>query len=297
MTIKEIHNGLEKVGYISTKEIDYAVAGAINCNAPLLIEGAPGAGKTELAKAIVKMLNCPLFRLQMFEGVTAEKVLFDYDYQRQLLTIQTIQASIQKEIENKSINESIDVVKNVDFYGEQFLIKRPVLQAMTYGAKCLLLIDEIDKSSEEIEYILLQFLDEYAISIPQLGTITADVKPIVVLTSNNYRSLSDALKRRCNYLYIENKTKDEMYEIIKRKAMVSDSLADGIASAMVDLQNLNLKQTPSIDEALKFANYLYENFGDKYKDDLEYSLCTLIKNKEDLDRVKQSGVIDKLRKS
>ena len=130
-------------------------------------------------------------------------------------------------------------------------------------------------------------------TIPEYGTVKAKVKPIVFLTSNNYRSLSDALKRRCNYLYIENKTKDEMREIILKKAQVSEKLANGISECMAAIQNLHLKQTPSIAEALVWAKYLEENFGDNYEDDLEYSLCTLIKNKDDLDAIKRSNVLKK----
>lgn len=294
MTINEIHDRLVSVNYIPTKEIEFAIAGSINQNLPLLIEGAPGCGKTSLAKAVAEMLNAPLFRVQFYEGLTADKILYDYDYQRQLLTIQTIQGSIQNELKDKSITDSIEAVKDIDFYGEQFLIKRPVLQALTQEQTCVLLLDEIDKASEELEYTLLEVLDEFAMTIPQYGTVKASVKPIIFLTSNNYRMLSDALKRRCNYIYIENKSQAEMLEIIKKKACVSEKLASGVAACLGAIQKLHLKQTPSIDEAIKWAQYLEENFGDDYKDNINNSLCTLIKNKEDLDTVKRSSVLSKI---
>lgn len=296
MNVNEIHSKLKEVGYISTREIDYAVAAAINHSTPLLVEGAPGGGKTQLAKSVAKMLDCPMYRISFYEGITSDKILYDYDYQRQLLTIQAIQSSVQKELIDKNIQESIDALKDIDFYGEQFLIKRPVLQALTNDAPCVLLLDEIDKASEECEYTLLEMLDEFAITIPQFGTIKANVKPIVFLTSNNYRSLSDALKRRCNYLYIENKTKDEMFEIVKAKASVSEALARGVAECVASIQKLHLKQTPSIDEAIRWAQYLEDNFGDDYKDALEYSLCNLIKNKDDMRTVRNSTVLDNLKK-
>ena len=141
---------------------------------------------------------------------------------------------------------------------------------------------------------MLEVLDEFAMTIPQYGTIKSKMKPIIFLTSNNYRLLSDALKRRCNYLYIENKTKEEMLEIIKKKTTVSDSLACGVAECMSALQNIRLKQMPSIDEAIKWAEYLEEMFGDDLETkDLEYSLCALIKNKEDQQIVKTLNVVPK----
>ena len=287
MRINEIHENLENVGYIPTKEIDFAVSGAINQNIPLLIEGAPGCGKTSLAKAVAKMLNVPMYRVQFYEGLTADKILYDYDYQRQLLTIQTIQTAVQKELKDKNIQESIEAVKDIDFYGEQFLIKRPVLNALTQDTPCVLLLDEIDKASEELEYTLLEVLDEFSMTIPQFGTVKAECKPIIFLTSNNYRTLSDALKRRCNYLYIENKTKEEMLEIIKKKAGVAEKLAMGVAECLASLQEVKLRQTPSIDEAIKWAQYLEDNFGSNITDnDFEYSLCALVKNKQDLEIVK-----------
>lgn len=259
---------------MATNDIVFAAAGAINEQIPLLIEGAPGAGKTALAKATADILGAKLIRVQFYEGLTADKILYDYDYQRQLLTIESIKSVLSKELSDKNIEEAIDATKDIDFYGKSFLIKRPILESIMSNERCVLLLDEIDKASEEIEYTLLQFLDEFSITIPQYGTITADEDkhPIVFLTSNNYRDLSDALKRRCNYLYIENKTKEEMMEILKMKAEVSDNLANGVASCLVSIQSLNLKQMPSIDEGIKLAKYLKENFGEITEDNIDYTI-------------------------
>ena len=295
MNINEIKQGLKNVNYMASNDIIFAAAGTINEQIPLLIEGAPGAGKTALAKAVADMLCCKLIRVQFYEGLTADKILYDYDYQRQLLTIESIKSVLSKELNDKNIEEAIDVTKDIDFYGKSFLIQRPILESIMSNERCVLLLDEIDKASEEIEYTLLQFLDEFQISIPQYGTITAteDKKPIVFLTSNNYRDLSDALKRRCNYLYINNKTKEEMIEILKMKAAISDKLANGVASCLVDIQHLNLKQMPSIDEGIKWASYLQKNFGEINEDTIDYTICMLAKNNDDLQTILQSGVVKK----
>ena len=293
MKINEIQQGLKDINYIASKDIVFATAGAINEQIPLLIEDAPGAGKTALAKAVAEMLGCKLIRVQFYEGLTADKILYDYDYQRQLLTIESIKSVLSKELADKNIEQAIDVTKDINFYGKSFLIQRPILESIMSQERCVLLLDEIDKASEEIEYTLLQFLDEFSISIPQYGTITAkeDKRPIVFLTSNNYRDLSDALKRRCNYLYIQNKTKEEMIEILKMKASISPTLANGVASCLIAIQNLQLKQMPSIDEGIKWASYLQKNFGEIDENTIDYTICMLAKNQDDVEIIKKSKII------
>lgn len=293
MKINEIQQGLKDINYIASKDIVFATAGAINEQIPLLIEGAPGAGKTALAKAVAELLGCKLIRVQFYEGLTADKILYDYDYQRQLLTIESIKSVLSKELSDKNIEQAIDLTKDINFYGKSFLIQRPILESIMSQERCVLLLDEIDKASEEIEYTLLQFLDEFSISIPQYGTITAkeDKRPIVFLTSNNYRDLSDALKRRCNYLYIQNKTKEEMIEILKMKASISPTLANGVASCLIAIQNLQLKQMPSIDEGIKWASYLQKNFGEIDENTIDYTICMLAKNQDDVEIIKKSKII------
>lgn len=293
MKINEIQQGLKDINYIASKDIVFATAGAINEQIPLLIEGAPGAGKTALAKAVAELLGCKLIRVQFYEGLTADKILYDYDYQRQLLTIESIKSVLSKELADKNIEQAIDLTKDINFYGKSFLIQRPILESIMSQERCVLLLDEIDKASEEIEYTLLQFLDEFSISIPQYGTITAkeDKRPIVFLTSNNYRDLSDALKRRCNYLYIQNKTKEEMIEILKMKASISPTLANGVASCLIAIQNLQLKQMPSIDKGIKWASYLQKNFGEIDENTIDYTICMLAKNQDDVEIIKKSKII------
>ena len=293
LKLSEINEGLIKNNYIPTKQILYAVSGAINQQFPVLIEGDPGVGKTSLAKAVASMLGLPLYRVQFYEGLSADKILYDYDYQKQLLTIESIKSSLEEHLKGKTINEAINHVKDIDFYGENFLIERPILKAINGKGRCVLLLDEIDKSSEEIEYTLLEMLDEFSITIPQYGTVKCpeDMKPIVFLTSNNYREMSDALKRRCNYLFINRKTKDEIFEILKMKAGVSEDICRGVANCMAQIQKLKLKQEPSIAEAIGWAQYIQDNFDESNMSDLEYSICMLAKNKDDTEVILNSGII------
>ena len=293
LKLSEIKEGLIKNNYIPTKQILYAVSGAINQQFPVLIEGDPGVGKTSLAKAVASMLGLPLYRVQFYEGLSADKILYDYDYQKQLLTIESIKSSLEEHLKGKTINEAINHVKDIDFYGENFLIERPILKAINGKGRCVLLLDEIDKSSEEIEYTLLEMLDEFSITIPQYGTVKCpeDMKPIVFLTSNNYREMSDAMKRRCNYLFINRKTKDEIFEILKMKAGVSEDICRGVANCMAQIQKLKLKQEPSIAEAIGWAQYIQDNFDESNMSDLEYSICMLAKNKDDTEVILNSGII------
>ena len=176
------------------------------------------------------------------------------------------------------------MVKDVNFYGEQFLIRRPVLRAITSEKPVVLLIDEIDKSSEELEYALLEVLDTYSMSIPELGRkiiCREEARPLVFLTSNNYRDLSDALKRRCNYLYIRRKTGAEIAEIMQNRLQVDAGTAEAFARCLVQLQNLNLRQTPSISEGLTWASYILNHPGE----DVANSAFLLAKSRDDVDPV------------
>ena len=207
MNLTEIHEGLRNNGYISNKYIDFAVAGAMS-GTPLLVEGDPGVGKTFLAYATAKMLGLELLRVQFYDGLSYDKILYDYDYQKQLLSIQAIQGVLKASFDGKGVQESLDAAGEIDFYGRSFLIERPILKAISGKQRYVLLLDEVEKASEEIEYTLLEVLENFSITIPQYGTITCpeDMRPIVFLTSNRYRDLSQALKRRCNYLYIQQKS-------------------------------------------------------------------------------------------
>ena len=227
MTINEIRDKLKETGYIPTDDICYAVFGMLALNKPLLVEGAPGVGKTSLAKALAEVMGLPMLRLQMYDGLTKDEVLYDYDYQRQLLTLEAVKPKLNEEIKDLGINDAIKhVAGDVDFYGKEFLIPRPVLQTIDGSGRKLLLIDEIDKASEETEYMLYEYLEDYSIDIPQFGTVSCpeDQKPVVILTSNAYRELSGAMKRRCSYLYIKKKTRAEIIEVLKYRTSVDERI-------------------------------------------------------------------------
>lgn len=294
-TIEEISAGLRSAGYIPTRQISAAAAGTILHNHPLLVEGDSGVGKTSLAYAVGSMLKLPVIRVSFYEGITADKILYDYDYQKQLLTIQAIASSLQENLKNKSVSEAIDSVKDLDFYGRDFLLARPLLQSIS-GQRCVLILDELDKASEEVEYILLEFLENYSISIPQYGTIQCPkgTEPVVFLTSNNYRELSEALCRRCNFLYIPEKTRQEVEAILQEKSIASADIQKGVAQAMQEIRNIaGLNQKPSIAEAVSWADFLERERQDGMLGDLNDSVFLIAKNREDQNRIISSGIMQK----
>lgn len=290
MTLSEIKENLRKVNYIANDQIACAVSGTINRHHPLLIEGDPGTGKTFLAKAVAQMLGAELIRVQIYEGMTYDKILYDYDYQRQLLSINAMRATLEREMKDKSIEEALDYTSSINFYGKRFLIERPVLRSLTCRKPCVLLIDEIDKASEELEYTLLEVLDEFRMTIPQYGTVECiGEPPMVFLTSNSYRELSDALKRRCNYLYLTRKTEEEIKNILILQADINETLAQAVASCIAKIQNLQeLRQTPSIAEAITWAKFLQEDTEETHIKDTVYMLA---KNKDDAILLQKSSIL------
>lgn len=286
LSIREIISKLNDVDYIASPDIAYAASGTINERIPLLIEGQPGQGKTQLAKAVAKMLGLELIRVQMYDGITPDKIMYDYDYQRQLLTIEAIRSTLDGSLNGKTPEEAIQLASGIDFYGKQFLIRRPILRALTSDKPVVLLLDEVDKTSEELEYALLEVLDEFSMTIPQYGTIRCkpENRPLVFLTSNNYRELSDAMKRRCNYLYISEKTQDEIREIIKKQTNLSANVADGVAACLAELQKASLRQKPSIAEGIAWANYVTQS-TDVTGDTLKDTAFLLAKDQHDTGRV------------
>ncbi|MFQ9547761.1 MAG: AAA family ATPase [Lachnospiraceae bacterium] len=255
---------------------------AIN-GVPLLVEGDPGVGKTSFAYATAKMLDLELLRVQFYDGLSYDKILYDYDYQKQLLTIPgdpgTVGITCRKRLAGIA-----GCSGKINFYGRDFLIERPILKAISGKKRYVLLLDEVEKASEEIEYTLLEVLENFSISIPQYGTVTCpeEMRPIVFLTSNRYRDLSQALKRRCNYLYIKQKTAEELKEILQMQSSIDTEFAESVANCAKQIRSLPLKQQPSISELSEWAKYLSMLNSDELEEEtLKASLCMIAKNKED----------------
>ena len=234
---------LQEQGYITGDAVPMSVFLSLQLNKPLLVEGPAGVGKTEIAKVMANALQTDLIRLQCYEGLDATHALYEWNYQRQLLHLKMVEHNEQ------SIEE-----KEKTIFSDSFLMKRPLLKAITHHKKPVLLIDEIDRSDEEFESFLLEVLSDWQITIPELGTIRATHIPHVILTSNRTRELSEALRRRCLYLYIDYPDFDKEWLIVKNKVPHIDAkLAEQITLFMQQLRIIKLEKTPGIAETLDWA--------------------------------------------
>ena len=309
MNINDIHsrddikNLLISQQYIPSKEIIYTLYNAIKLNMPILIEGPAGTGKTEIAKVLKNALNLELIRVQCYEGLDYSKTLYEWDYPKQMLTINALQSVIKEEVDGLSLDESINSFnKSTNFFDDRFLLERPLLKSIDGRGKKVLLIDELDKSDEEFEALLLEFLGEFSVTIPEYKTIECpiDQKPIVILTSNSQRALSEALKRRCAYLYIDYPTEELESNIIEKKAKVDKEFSKKVAHAVANIRSLDkIKQKPSISESIVWAeslmmNLKVEDFVKENKNEIDLSLNMLLKNKKDIEIVKESNYLSDL---
>ncbi len=246
ITLPELKNDFNNVGYICDESTALTVFLSLELQKPLLIEGAPGVGKTEMGKVLADILDTELIRLQCYEGLDETKALYEWNYQRQLLRIQM----------NRNLEE--EQVKEDDLFSGQYLMERPLLKAIQTEERPVLLIDEVDKCDPEFEAFLFEVLSDFQVSIPELGTIKASKIPVVVLTSNNERELSDGLKRRCLYLYLDFPAVENEVQIIKAKVpAAADRLAWETARVVAQLrQHSNIRKKPSIAETLDWARAL-----------------------------------------
>lgn len=270
--INDLKTTLENADYFADEEILYALMGAIDTNLPLLIEGDPGVGKSSLAIALAKGYNIPLIRVQCYDGISPDSIMYDYDYQRMLLVVSAVRDKLNDAMKDLSVAESVQYVsRNLEFYGEEFLLDRPILRALRDPGPKVLLIDEIDKATEEIEHTLLEVLSDFAMTIPEYKTIVCDKEdmPIVILTSNRFRELSAPLKRRCVYLFINQKTKDEIKHILRLKVADDEAFCERIATYLSQINTLTLQHPTSISEGIAWAKFLRNSLNITSESDIE----------------------------
>lgn len=277
--LNDIKQMLFQQGYITDESVAMSVFLSLQLNKPLLIEGPAGVGKTEIAKVMAKALHTNLIRLQCYEGLDATHALYEWNYQRQLLHLKMTEHAEQ------SIDE-----KEQTIFGDAFLMKRPLLQAISQDQKPVLLIDEIDRSDEEFESFLLEVLSDWQITIPEIGTIKAKNIPQVILTGNRTRELSEALRRRCLYLYIDYPDFEKEYLIVKSKhSNIDAKLAEQITKFMQELRVMKLEKTPGIAETLDWATALSALHIDHLdKKIIEQTLGVVLKDWRDTRHVQMS---------
>ncbi len=287
MEMENLKKQLDSQNYIHDDELVVTLFVSLKLGRPLLIEGAAGVGKTEVAKAMAGALERPLVRLQCYEGLDETKALYEWNYQKQLLSIQVHMNSEQNNPE--AFTHSL--------FGDEYLLERPLLRSIRSHEPVVLLIDEIDKADEEFEAFLLELLSDFQVSIPELGTITAKTRPFVVLTSNNTRPLSDALKRRCAYLYIGYPTVEKEVKIIgARLPGVNDALALQVAEAVRYLRSSEaVVKKPSIAETLDWISAL-ETLGISELDRkaAANTIGFVLKNNEDIEGILDDDGFDRL---
>ncbi len=270
---EEVTRRLAETGYLAGPEISTVVHIADRLQKPLLVEGPAGVGKTELAKALASTLGLELIRLQCYEGVDETKTLYEWNYKKQLLRIQAQNDESWEEIEE-------------DIFSEPFLLERPVLKALRSVEPVVLLIDEVDKLDIEAEALLLEVLSDWQVSIPEMGTIVATQPPFVVLTSNNDRELSEALKRRCLYLYMDYPdAAREKAIVLERVPAIAETLAEQVVRLVRSIRELDLKKSPSISETLDWSRTLLALNIDTLDDEtVRQTLPVLLKFRTDLER-------------
>lgn len=274
-TVEEVADGLRAAGYLpgsSTALVSYLAA---RLGKPVLVEGPAGVGKTELAKALSRYLDRSLVRLQCYEGLDEAKALYEWNYRKQLLRIQA-----------EADGTGWDAVQD-DIFGDEFLLARPLMSAIASEEPVVLLIDEVDKTDQEFEAMLLELLSDFQISIPELGRIEATTQPVVLLTSNNSRELTEALKRRCLYLWLDYPELEHELEIVRLHAPeLPEAVGRKLVEIVQQVRELDLKKPPSIAESIDWARALLLLGADDIDADLfRETMSVIVKHRTDLDTV------------
>ncbi|MFP3906734.1 MAG: AAA family ATPase [Acidimicrobiales bacterium] len=274
-SVPEVREGLGNVNYLADEGIAGVVYLADRLQKPVLVEGPAGTGKTQLAKSVAEMMGARLIRLQCYEGLDESRALYEWNYKKQLLRIQA---------ERNTDGTWSDIEE--DIFSDDFLLTRPLLEAIKAEDPVVLLIDEVDRVEIETEALLLEILSDYQVSIPELGTVSATQIPMVFLTSNNTRELSEALKRRCLFLHIDYPDLEREKEIVLAKVPgITDSLADQVARIVRSIRALELKKAPSVSETLDWANTLMLlNINQVSAEDASETINILLKYRSDIDK-------------
>jgi MoxR-like ATPase len=268
-----VRAALAAQGYLADEGLSVAVFLALDLGDPLLLEGEAGVGKTETAKALAAATGARLIRLQCHEGIDVHSALYDWDYPRQLLAVRAAEGGTPQE----------------DLFRREFLLRRPLLEAIEDPGPVVLLIDEIDRADDEFEAFLLELLSDFQVTIPELGTIEASARPTVIVTSNRTRELHDALKRRCLYHWIDYPTREREAEIVRvRLPGVAEEIAARVCEAVARLREQDLYKAPGVGETIAWARALGA-LGDH---DLERTLGAALKVREDIERVREAEVLE-----
>ena len=296
LTLDEVRAGLESADYLPDEGLVAAVYLAMTLNRPLLLEGEAGVGKTEVAKALAAWTGGSLIRLQCYEGISISQAVYEWDYARQILSLRVAEAEGNRAAASEAGDADSPALKTSDLYSEQFLVRRPLLQAVadSSAAAPVLLIDEIDRADDEFEAFLLEVLSDWTITVPEIGAFTAAQPPLTIITSNRTRDIHDALRRRCLYHWVEHPDLSRETAIVSlRSPASSETLARQVAVASGRLRNGNFYKPPSVAESIAWADALSVlGVEDLDEEAADRTLGAVLKYREDQERARANGLAE-----